>query len=1199
MKRAGPNRSDALKWYPLFLLVFILLLVVVNTSRGQAPPNTIYVSKTGSDETGDGSFAKPFLSIGKAIEDAPSAGDTIVVLPGRYEDDNILRVSFDKLLNIRSQQGPEVTTVVGSFIILDTGSGTRTLLQGFTILQGMPGVWLESASTEIVNCIIDSCNSGDNYGGGGIFLWNSFPTIRDCTIRNCSAFDRGGGIFVGNSAVQIHNCRIIGNISYGAGGGIYIEGPEAGGPSTIVVNSIISRNQGYGGSGILASYGACYLVNNLIAENKNSFGADTSAAILIAYGSQCEAYNNVIYRNEGFGIQCVSSVDGVTGYNCFFLNSVSDIEPLCQDVGQNVFDDPQFVDYDSGDYHLLSISPLINAGFDPQILPEFDFDGQKRIIQGLVDIGPDEFADCELVPSFSTDLVSGCNPLSVVFYGSVEGRYDSLYWDFGDGDFAVNQIHTSHRYTEVGTYSVTLFASTPCTTVSVIWEDSIRVLGSPTAGFTADTTYGCAPLVVNFTDGSVGGATEWLWDFGDDFTSTVPSPSHEYTVEGVYTVTLSVANDCGLDQFQRTQYITVAGKSRADFSGVPTYGSAPLTVSFKDSSANEPFEWLWDFGDGDVSFERIPIHVYTEPGLYTVSIASVNECGTGSLERTDYIRAYGFEVSVDADSATQRFIRTYKIAADTLYGRFDRSVSFRARLHGRPRRGTVTFVFSDSVVGVPGASQLRAVLSEDLPLGSYSGSLTSTAAGGSPVDIDTFYFASNPDTIMSVSSDTLLFDSTQIGSSAVIPLKVRNQTALPGTLFDLKVDSITVDDNSAFGVSPKSFIVGPNSSVEVLASFTPPDVGEYSSTMTIFSDDPVHPQYPVHLSGIGMLERVPPRVTGTVPRTGQTDVLITTSAIDLTLSEPVIMGGIVSDTLVVVSSRTGLPVAGQVSYLRDSLLVRFAPYTLLKPFDTLAVTLHGDVADTVGNTLDGDGDGVGEGSPADDFRFSFVTGPGVHPGDANNDGIVNEVDVLPLGVYWRVQGPSRPVDDRTDWRMQPAYGWEDVRATYADCNGDGEVNELDLRVIEWNWGMEHGTTEPLFIFADSHLEKFKGAFEAIWFELGDSSDISLRIRDLIGKYVRIEAQADRFSLSQNYPNPFNPTTYIQYNLPEGCYITLTVHNILGQTVATLLDGAQEAGFKRVRWDGCSDAGEKLPSGIYFYRLTAGSFSQVKKMMMLR
>jgi hypothetical protein len=501
----------------------------------------------------------------------------------------------------------------------------------------------------------------------------------------------------------------------------------------------------------------------------------------------------------------------------------------------------------------------------------------------------------------------------------------------------------------------------------------------------------------------------------------------------------------------------------------------------------------------------------------------------------------------------------------------------------------------------PGSSQMRVLLSEDLAQGTYSGSIIATAAGGSPVDVDTFFFESSPDPIMYVSSDTLLFDSTQIGVGAsVIPFKVRNLTALPGALFELQVDSISINIDSAFGFDPRSFAVHPNSSVDVIASFTPPAIGEYSAAATIYSDDPVYPEYSLYLSGVGILERIPPRVIATVPGTWESDVLITAPRVDLEISEPIDMAG-VDDTLTVISSRTGLPVAGQVSYLPDSLIVRFAPYTFLKPLDTLAVTVSGDIMDSAGNTLDGDGDGVGEGSPEDDFEFSFVTGPGVFPGDANNDGIVNEVDVLPLGVYWRMQGLSRPVEDPTEWGIQPAYTWEDMGATYADCNGDGEVDEKDLRVIEWNWGLAHDLGGPLFIFADSHLEKYQGAFDAIWFELGDSigSEISHSIRDLITRYVKVEAHSGRFSLSQNYPNPFNPTTYIQYNLPVNCHVTLTIHNILGQTVSTILDSPQDAGFKRVRWDGNSDTGERLPSGIYFYRLTTGTFSQVKKMMMLR
>jgi endonuclease/exonuclease/phosphatase family metal-dependent hydrolase len=85
-----------------------------------------------------------------------------------------------------------------------------------------------------------------------------------------------------------------------------------------------------------------------------------------------------------------------------------------------------------------------------------------------------------------------------------------------------------------------------------------------------------------------------------------------------------------------------------------------------------------------------------------------------------------------------------------------------------------------------------------------------------------------------------------------------------------------------------------------------------------------------------------------------------------------------------------------------------------------------------------------------------------------------------------------------------------------------------------------------------------------------------------------------FALSQNYPNPFNPSTTICYELPRASHLTLKVFNTLGQEVATLVDEAQEPGYKSVQWDA-----SRFSSSVYFYRLTAGDFIQTRKLLLLR
>jgi hypothetical protein len=91
-----------------------------------------------------------------------------------------------------------------------------------------------------------------------------------------------------------------------------------------------------------------------------------------------------------------------------------------------------------------------------------------------------------------------------------------------------------------------------------------------------------------------------------------------------------------------------------------------------------------------------------------------------------------------------------------------------------------------------------------------------------------------------------------------------------------------------------------------------------------------------------------------------------------------------------------------------------------------------------------------------------------------------------------------------------------------------------------------------------------------------------------------------FYLGQNYPNPFNPTTEITHSLPKEAPVTFEIYNLLGVRVRTLMAGqTKNAGQYRITWDGKNDAGVGMPSGVYLYRISAGSFLASKKMTLLK
>ena len=90
-----------------------------------------------------------------------------------------------------------------------------------------------------------------------------------------------------------------------------------------------------------------------------------------------------------------------------------------------------------------------------------------------------------------------------------------------------------------------------------------------------------------------------------------------------------------------------------------------------------------------------------------------------------------------------------------------------------------------------------------------------------------------------------------------------------------------------------------------------------------------------------------------------------------------------------------------------------------------------------------------------------------------------------------------------------------------------------------------------------------------------------------------------YALHQNYPNPFNPVTNLSYDLPEDAMVNITVFDMMGKVVRTLVNDQQSAGYKTLQWNAANHSGQPVSAGLYIYIIKAGNFSQTRKMILLK
>jgi PKD repeat protein len=239
--------------------------------------------------------------------------------------------------------------------------------------------------------------------------------------------------------------------------------------------------------------------------------------------------------------------------------------------------------------------------------------------------------------NFTGSPTNGLAPLAVSFANTSSGA-TNYSWNFGDGNGSA-AVNPAHTFTNAGTYTVTLTAVGAGGTNNLTRANYIVVTNPPppVVSFTASPTNGLAPLTVNFANSS-SGATNYSWNFGDGNLSSAANPAHTYTNAGTYTVKLTAVGAGGTNSLTRANYIVVTNPPppAVSFTGGPTSGSVPLTVTFTNASTGAT-NYSWDFGDGKSSGAINPSNTYTNAGTYSVTLTAIGAGGTNSLMLTNYV----------------------------------------------------------------------------------------------------------------------------------------------------------------------------------------------------------------------------------------------------------------------------------------------------------------------------------------------------------------------------------------------------------------------------------------------------------------------------------------------------------------------------------------------------------------------------------
>ncbi|MFQ5499166.1 MAG: PKD domain-containing protein [Candidatus Zixiibacteriota bacterium] len=608
-------------------------------------------------------------------------------------------------------------------------------------------------------------------------------------------------------------------------------------------------------------------------------------------------------------------------------------------------------------------------------------------------------------------------------------------------------------------------------------------------------------------------------------------------VEGDFVFMVHAFSACGTDTCQVRVSVGMVDRPVADFTAQPDSGGTPLTVSF--TNASTPccgVTWNWDLGDGTTSTDAEPVHTYTAPGCYDVTLIVENECAADTLTIVDAVCLTDTSIVI----ATNEWINIY---------------CGNPTLDGVPLSpGDIITAFDPDgvlcgmgVVAADGSYGFIPIYRDD--------QFTPGDEGADPGDIITVKINGQPVLLTPELVWTKNGDGFAICDFSTDRCKVIHLTQ----------GWNLISWNVQYSAPIQDLLAGRTACFQVVLGF---DQGAQTYDPNLPDFSTLHDVDYYHGYWFKMACDVDLEICGLPIEDG--DYIQVYNGWNLVSYWP-------SDTRLVEDALAGIIDHVQVVLGYDGGGLVWLPGQ--DGFNTLET-----MSECFGYWIKSDADLMLDYS-------GTLLGPIANTGQPQ----ATSLGVTPSRTWMSVYGSNITVDGKaidnnavieiyTEAGVLAGHGeYVDSKLKFTAIYGQDDMDDFTAQYPS--------TGDRVSIHIDG-----VATYPEITFE-GEGSRV--RLGALSTSEGDGNALPTSYSLAQNYPNPFNPTTVISFTLPTTGHVELSVYNVLGQKIRTLAAGEMTVGEHQVTWDATDDGGNEVSTGMYFYRLETGDFSETRKMVLMK